>query len=74
MVSGQMPYIISIGEIQSAQDQLEIIIIIVHTNNSSSGSNSNSGSGNNNNNSSNSTCHHFDHFIHIVSLNAVDKL
>lgn len=67
-----MPYVISVGEIQSAQDQLEIIIIIVCINNGSSGSNSNSGSGNSN--SSNDTCHHLDHFIHIVSLNAVDKL
>lgn len=69
-----MPYVISVGEIQSAQDQLEIIIIIVCVNNGSSGSSSNSGSGNSNSNSSNNTCHHLDHFIHIVSLNAVDKL
>ena len=74
MAYGHMPYVISIGEIQSAQDQVEIIIIVVHINNSSSGIRSNSGSGNNNDNGSNSTCHHFDHLIHIVSLNAVDKL
>ena len=69
-----MPYVRLIGEIQSAQDQVEIIIIVIYINNSSSGISSNSGSGNNNDNSSNSTCHHFDRFIHIVSLNAVDKL
>lgn len=73
-MSGHMPYVISIGEIQSAHDQLEIIIIVVRINNSSSGSSSNSGSGNNNSNSSSNICHHLDHFIHIVSLNAVDKL
>ena len=73
-MSGHMPYVISIGEIQSAHDQLEIIIIVVRINNSSSGRSSNSGSGNNNSNSSNNTCQHLDHFIHIVSLNAVDKL
>ena len=58
-MSGHMPYVISIGEIQSAHDQLEIIIIVVRINNSNSSSN---------------ICHHLDHFIHIVSLNAVDKL
>lgn len=73
-MSGHMPYVISIGEIQSAHDQLEIIIIVVRINNSSSGSSSNSGSGNNNSNSSSNICHHLDHFIHIVSLNGVDKL
>ena len=76
MVSGHLPYVVSIGEIQSAQDLPEIIIIIEHSNSSSSGgssSSNNSSKGNNNSNSSNNIHHHLDPFIPIVSLNAFDK-